>query len=57
MRNHIGGIVVLVLGVVFLLENLGVANIHVAAIIAKWWPVILIVVGIRMLTRPRRESP
>lgn len=56
MRNHIGGLIVLVLGILFLLDNLGIANIHVGWIIAKWWPVILILVGLRMLMRPRRSA-
>jgi hypothetical protein len=56
MKNHVGGAVLIVIGGIFLLDNLGFADIHVGQIVAKWWPVILIVVGVRMLMRGERRG-
>ena len=56
MGNKVGGVVLLVLGGVFLLENLGLMpDIHIGRIITVWWPVILIAVGLRMLVKPERH--
>ena len=57
MRSHIGAIVVIVLGVVFLLINLDVAPAaELKALLAQWWPLILIIVGLLALTRPHRHA-
>ncbi len=57
MKNQIGGVILLVIGGVFLLDNLGlIPDIHIGRIVAVWWPVVLIVIGIRMLMRPERPS-
>jgi len=42
------GIIIIIIGVVFLLKNLGVISIAVWNII---WPCILIVIGVRLLFR------
>ncbi len=51
MRFNLGGIVLIVLGVIFLLQNLGILRIDD---IWEFWPVILIIAGISMLL-PRRS--
>ena len=51
MRVSIGGIVLIVLGALFLINNLGIARLSIGEIIGKWWPAILIIVGISMLAR------
>jgi hypothetical protein len=40
------------LGVLFLLENLGVRTWGVWNAVAVWWPLILIVIGANLITRP-----
>ena len=51
MIGSIGGIVLIVLGAVFLLNNLGIAKLPIREIAAKWWPAVLILVGVSLLTR------
>ncbi|SFK99045.1 LiaI-LiaF-like domain-containing protein [Lysobacter sp. cf310] len=53
--NIVGAIVLIVLGTVFLLDNLGLADISLGRLIRTWWPAILIVVGLGMLFRPHRK--
>jgi hypothetical protein len=55
MQFHFGAILVIALGVVFLLINLDVAPAaELKALLAQWWPVILIVIGLLALARPGR---
>ena len=49
-RSNIAAFVLIALGVLFLLSNLGVVP-HIGTILAKWWPAILIAVGAGMLIR------
>ena len=53
-RNVVGAVVLIVIGSVFLLDNLGLADISLGRLIRTWWPAILIVVGISLLFRPHR---
>ncbi len=46
----VGAIVLIVLGALFLLSNLGLLP-RLGPIFAQWWPLILIVVGVAMLLR------
>jgi len=55
MKKSIGAIVLIALGIIFLVNNLGLANIHIGAFLRTWWPVILIVVGFSLLIK-RRSS-
>lgn len=55
MIRNIAGIVLIALGAIFLLNNLGIANLPIREILAKWWPAILILVGISLLTRRIRK--
>jgi hypothetical protein len=44
--GFVGGLILLTLGTVFLLTNLGVLNY---AVVRTWWPLLLIVIGIARL--------
>ena len=52
MRTHspFGPLVLIVLGLLFLLANPGRIP-HLGALFARWWPVILIGVGVSQLQR------
>lgn len=49
-KPSIAAFVLITLGVIFLLSNFGVVP-HIGLLLAKWWPAILIVVGIGLLVR------
>ena len=52
MKKSIGiSILLIIIGVVFLLDNLNYVNISVAELIRTYWPVILIWMGIERLMR------
>ena len=52
MKKSIGiAILLIVIGVVFLLDNLNYVQISVAELIRTYWPVILIWMGIEKLIR------
>ncbi|HUN70590.1 MAG TPA: DUF5668 domain-containing protein, partial [Burkholderiales bacterium] len=49
-RSRIGAFLLILIGVVFLLINLGVLPVaELKALLAQWWPLILILVGVAML--------
>ena len=48
--NFIPGIILIVLGTLFLLDNL-IPEFRITSIIHTWWPVILIAFGLNMLFR------
>ncbi|MHC1480620.1 LiaI-LiaF-like domain-containing protein [Frateuria aurantia] len=52
MRPSAAGIVLVVVGILFLLRNFGF-DLHIGRLLTTWWPLILIVVGISMLFRDR----
>jgi hypothetical protein len=59
MRTHsrFGAIVLILVGCIFLLINLGILPIaELKALLARWWPLILIAIGAWQLTRPRRNG-
>ena len=59
MRHHsrTGAFILIFIGMIFLLVNLGVLPIReLAPLVAKWWPLILIVVGAWLLWRPRKDE-
>lgn len=43
------GIILLLFGVLFLLDNLGIMYFNFWGFIGGWWPVILIVLGISII--------
>lgn len=51
MKPGVTAIILIVIGVIFLLNNLGIANLNIGALVHKWWPLILIAVGVGMLFR------
>lgn len=54
-RSAFGAVVLITIGVVFLLINLGVVPVaQLRAFLAQWWPLILIFLGAWLLIRPRR---
>jgi uncharacterized integral membrane protein len=57
MRFRFGAIVIIILGIIFLLINLDIAPAaELKALLAQWWPLILIVVGVLALGRPYRHA-
>jgi len=48
-RPYLGALILITLGVLFLLDNLGIADF--GSIISTYWPVILILIGIRIFFR------
>ncbi|PPT98210.1 LiaF transmembrane domain-containing protein [Xanthomonas arboricola] len=46
----------IVLGALFLLDNLGLAHLDVGNLIATWWPLLLIAAGVRQLLRYRERA-
>ncbi len=51
-RSGFGAFVLILLGTLFLLSNLGVIP-RLGPLFATWWPLILIVVGLSLLWRRR----
>lgn len=47
----IGAVILIVIGVIFLLHNLGVLPMPLRELFATYWPVILIIVGVSLLVR------
>lgn len=57
MRLHIGAAVLILLSVILLLINLDIAPAaELKKLLAQWWPLLLIVVGVAAAMRPRRAS-
>ena len=52
-RSRIGAIILIFIGSIFLLVNLGVLPVaELRVLLAKWWPLILIAIGAWLLMRP-----
>ncbi|HZX76511.1 MULTISPECIES: LiaI-LiaF-like domain-containing protein [Lysobacter] len=47
--NIVGALVLVVIGTLFLLNNLGFTDMSLGRLLMTWWPAILIVVGLGML--------
>src|SRR5215470_12797650 len=50
IKSRVGAIILIVLGVLFLLSNLGMLP-RLGPLFAQWWPLILIIVGASLLMR------
>ena len=50
LRSRTGAIILIILGTLFLLSNLGVVP-QLGPLLRQWWPLILIVIGVIMLVR------
>ncbi|MGA9405752.1 MAG: cell wall-active antibiotics response protein LiaF [Bacteroidota bacterium] len=53
-RPYLGALILITLGVLFLLDNLGIADF--GSVIATYWPLILIIIGVRIFFRYGRSS-
>jgi hypothetical protein len=53
-RSGMEAYILIVLGVIFLLSNLGLLP-RLGPLMNKWWPVLLIIVGVLALTRRSRR--
>lgn len=47
--NILAALVLIVVGTLFLLNNLGYTNLSLGRLITTWWPAILVVVGLGLL--------
>ena len=50
IKSRAGAIILIVLGALFLLSNLGMLP-RLGPLFAQWWPLILIVVGVSLLIK------
>ena len=62
MRGSIGvsmifGMVLVLLGAVLLLNNLGITTISIGDIIETYWPVVLVALGLAAVLKPRGDEP
>ncbi|MFY9314325.1 MAG: DUF5668 domain-containing protein [Burkholderiales bacterium] len=56
-RPKTGAYVLILVGAIFLLVNLGVLPIaELRRLLAQWWPLILIVIGVWLLARPQKSD-
>jgi len=54
-RSRAGAYVLILIGTIFLLINLGVLPVaELRLLLAQWWPLILIAIGAWLLARPRK---
>lgn len=56
-RRLIPALVLIVLGTLFLMENLGFTGLDVGHLIGTWWPSLLILGGINLLLGRRSHMP
>jgi Domain of unknown function (DUF5668) len=55
MRLHLGALILILIGLVFLSINLDLVPVdQLRTLLATWWPVALIAVGVSAMLRPRR---
>ena len=52
MRGHFGAMVLVVVGTLFLLSNLGLLDINIVGLIRTWWPALLIALGVGLFFAP-----
>ena len=53
MRPSVPGIILIVVGILFLLRNFGF-ELHLGELFATWWPLVLIALGVGMLFKNKR---
>ena len=53
-RNFFWGLVLIIAGILFLLQNAGLLEVH--DVLHRYWPVILILLGLKLLIR-KRDNP
>ncbi len=54
-RPYLGAVILITLGILFLLDNLGI--VEFGTVISTYWPLILILIGVRIFFRHGRNSP
>jgi len=52
MKPSVPGLIIIAIGVLFLMRNLGF-NLHLGELFSTWWPLALIAVGVGMLFKPK----
>ncbi len=52
MKGNVAAIVLVVLGVFFLLTNLGLISISLKELLLTWWPLALIAIGVALFFTP-----
>lgn len=55
MRSSNAGLILITLGLLFLLDNMGYLDF--GEIISTYWPLILVLIGIRIILRHKRDEP
>ena len=55
-RNLVPAIALIIIGLLFLANNLGWTNLSLGQLLATWWPAILIAVGVGMLFNPKPDK-
>jgi hypothetical protein len=56
MKGNFAAIVLVVIGAVILLRNLGMLNFNFVEVVGVWWPVVLIGLGVGLFLMPRDTS-
>jgi Domain of unknown function (DUF5668) len=56
MKGNFAAIVLVVIGSIILLRNLGILNFNFFEVVGIWWPVVLIALGIALFLMPRDSS-
>ena len=56
MKGNVAAIVLVLVGTVLLLSNLGVINVSLVELFKTWWPAILIVVGVALFVTPNGKK-
>jgi hypothetical protein len=52
-RSRTGALILIFVGAVFLLINMGVLPVaELRQLLSRWWPLILIIIGVWQLARP-----
>lgn len=54
MKPSVPGIILIVIGVLFLLRNFGF-DVHLGELLVTWWPLALIAIGVGMLFKNKRS--
>ena len=49
MRANVPALVLIAVGAILLLHNLGLLNVNIGHLIVTWWPVVLIALGASMM--------
>ena len=56
-RSHAGSIILIVVGAILLLVNLGIVPAaELKALFAQWWPLLLVVIGVWRIAQSRIDD-